>query len=114
MSAETVLYVPCSYSAKNLPKQVGVSSGILLSSTSDILCFSMIDLEILLQDDINVYKSMPPMPDLQRLDHIMPSAFQAPKTSRPTIDRVSGEEDEGTYDDRTLVEVIKAKRTSTS
>jgi hypothetical protein len=46
---------------------------MLLSSTSDIFCFDLvlIDLEILLQDDVNVYRSMPPMPDLQRLDHMI-------------------------------------------
>jgi hypothetical protein len=77
---------------------------MLLSSTFDILCSDLVltDLETLLQDDVNVYRSMPPMPDLQHPDHMMPSAFRAPKTSRPTIDQVSGEDDEGTDDDRTL------------
>jgi hypothetical protein len=37
MGAETVPYVPSLYSVKNPPKQVGVSSCIILSSTSDIL-----------------------------------------------------------------------------
>jgi hypothetical protein len=89
---------------------------MLLSNTSDILYSNLVltDLEILLQDDINVYRSMPPMPDLQRPDQMMPSAFQAPKTSWPTIDPVSREEDEGTDDYCTLAEVIKSKRTRTS
>jgi hypothetical protein len=85
---------------------------MLLSSPFDILCSNLVltYLEILLQDNVNVYRSMPSMPDLQHPDHMMPSAFRAPKTSRPTIDPVSGEEDEGTDDDRTLAEVIKGKR----
>jgi hypothetical protein len=37
MGAETVPYVPSLYLAKNPPKQVGVSSHIILSSTSAIL-----------------------------------------------------------------------------
>jgi hypothetical protein len=53
------------------------------------------------------------MPDLQHPDHMMSLAFRVPKTSRPTIDQVSGEEDDGTDDDRTLVEVIKGKRKRT-
>jgi hypothetical protein len=63
---------------------------------------------------VNVYRSMPPMLDIDRPSHMMPSAFRAPKTSRPTIDPISGEEDEGTDDDRTLAEVIKGKRKRTS
>jgi hypothetical protein len=54
------------------------------------------------------------MLDIDRLSHIMPSAFQAPKISRPTIDPVSGEEYEGTNDDRTLAEVMKSKKAKTS
>jgi hypothetical protein len=37
IGAETIPYVLSLYSAKNFPKQVGVSSRIILSSTSDIL-----------------------------------------------------------------------------
>jgi hypothetical protein len=116
MGAEIVPYVPSLYSVKNPPKQIGVSSRMLLSSTSGILCSDLVltDLEILLQDDVNVYRSMPLMPDLQCPDHMMPSTFRVPKTSRPIIDPVSGEKDEVTDDDRTLAEVIKRKRTRTS
>jgi hypothetical protein len=48
--AEIVPYVPSLYPAKNPPKQVGVSSHMLLLSTSDILCFDLVvtSLEILL------------------------------------------------------------------
>jgi hypothetical protein len=79
MGAETVPYTPSLYLAKNPPRQVGVSSHKLLSSTSDILCSDLVltDFDILLQDDVNVYKSMPPMPNLQRPDHMMPSVFRA-------------------------------------
>jgi hypothetical protein len=62
----------------------------------------MTNLGILLQDDINVYRSMPPMLNIERLSHLMPSMFEASRICRPTVDPVSGEDDEGTDDDRTL------------
>jgi hypothetical protein len=72
MGAETVPYVSSLYTAKNPPKQVGISSRIILSSTSGVLCYNLVltYLEIRLQDDINVYQSMPPMPDIERLSHL--------------------------------------------
>jgi hypothetical protein len=60
----------------------------------------------LLQDDVNVYRSMPSMPDIYHLSHLMPS--------RPTIDSESMEDDEGTDDDRTFAEVIKGIKTKTA
>jgi hypothetical protein len=66
----------------------------------------MTNLGILLQDNINVYRSMPPMPDIDRLSHLM--------LSRPTIDSEGREDDEGTDDDRILAEVTKGKKTKTS
>jgi hypothetical protein len=67
MGAQTIPYVPSLYSAKNPPKQVGVSSRIILLSIG-----------ILLQDDTNVYRSMALMPDIERPSHLM--------SSGPTID----------------------------
>jgi hypothetical protein len=64
----------------------------------------MTNLGILLQDDVNVYRSMPPMPDIERPSHLMPS-------TRPLAIAASSEEEEGdeTDLDRTLAEVIKSK-----
>jgi hypothetical protein len=51
-----------------------------------------------------MYRSMPPMPDIERLSHLMPS-------TRPLAIIASSEEEEGdeTDSDRTLAEVIKGK-----
>jgi hypothetical protein len=57
---------------------------------------------------------MPPIPDIDRPNYLVPSEFQALRISRPTIDPVSGEENEGTDDDHTLVEMMKNKKTKTS
>jgi hypothetical protein len=54
------------------------------------------------------------MPNIDRPSYTLPSTHRPPKTSRPSHGPVSEEEDEGTYDDRTLVEVIKSKKMSTS
>jgi hypothetical protein len=73
------------------------------------------ELEILSQDDVNVYKSMSPMPDIDRPSHTLLSAHQPPKISWTSCDPVSEEEDEGTDDDCILVEVIRRKKkTSTA
>jgi hypothetical protein len=108
MGAETVSYVLSLYSAKNPPKPVGVSSLIILSSTSGVLyCnFVLTYPEIPLQDDINVYRSTHPMPDIERPSHLMPS--------RPPAVFVSEEDNEGTDDDRTLSDVMKGKKAKTS
>jgi hypothetical protein len=104
MGADTLSYVPTHYSVKKPPKQVGVSSRVFLSSTSSVLYSDWVltELEILLQDDINVYRGMPPMLDIEHLSHLMPS--------RPTVDSVSKEDDEGTDDDCTLADVMKGKK----
>jgi hypothetical protein len=64
----------------------------------------MTNLGILLQDDVNVYRSMPPMPDNERPSHLMPS-------NRPLANTASSEEEEDDETDsgRTLTEVIKGK-----
>ncbi|RLM54317.1 transposon protein, putative, unclassified [Panicum miliaceum] len=81
LDAETVRYMPSKlFTIKNPPKQVG--------------------------DDVNVYRSMPSMPDIDRPSHLMPS--------RSAIDSESMEDDEGTNDDRTLAEVIKGTKTKTT
>jgi hypothetical protein len=54
------------------------------------------------------------MPDIDRLSHTLPSVHQPPKISRPPCDPMSGEEEKGTDDDRTLVDVIRSKKTSAS
>jgi hypothetical protein len=63
----------------------------------------------LLEDDVNVYISMPPMPDIDRPSHLMPS-------THPLAIAASSEEEEGdeTDDDRTLAKVIKGKSMKTS
>jgi hypothetical protein len=66
------------------------------------------------QDDVNVYKSMPPIPDIDCPIHTLSSAHQPPKISCPSHDPVSEEEDEGTDDGRTLVEVIRSNKAKTS
>jgi hypothetical protein len=63
----------------------------------------------LLQDDVNVYRSIPPMPDIDCSSHLMPSTC-------PLAITTTSEEEEGdeTDDDRTLSEVIKGKSIKTS
>jgi hypothetical protein len=63
-------------------------------------------LKILLQDDINVYRSMPPMPDIERPSHLMPS--------RPPVVSISEEDSESTDDAHTLADVMKGKKVKTS
>jgi hypothetical protein len=54
------------------------------------------------------------MPDIDCPSHTLPSVHQPPKISRPSCDLVSEEEDEGTDNGRTLVNVIKTKKAKTS
>ncbi|RLM64990.1 hypothetical protein C2845_PM16G04080 [Panicum miliaceum] len=81
MGAEIIPYVPSLYSVKNPPKQ----------------------------DDVNLYRSMPLMPDIYRPSHLMPS-------TRPLAIAATSEEEKGdeTDDDRPLSEVIKGKSIKTS
>jgi hypothetical protein len=67
------------------------------------------NLGILLHDDVNVYSSMPPMPNIKHPSHLMPS-------TRPLATTASGEEEDGDEIDsnRTLAEVIKSKSMKTS
>jgi hypothetical protein len=62
----------------------------------------------MLQDDINVYRSMPPMTDIERPSHLMPST--CPLSIAATSEEEEGDE---TNDDRTLSEVIKGKSMKT-
>jgi hypothetical protein len=63
----------------------------------------------LLQDDINVYRSMPPMPHIDCPSHLMPS------THLLAIAATSEEEEaDETDDDRPLSEVIKGRSMKTS
>jgi hypothetical protein len=82
-----------------------------MSSTSDILesICALKNFGILLQDDVNVYRSMPPMPDIECPIHLIPS-------TRPLAIAASSEEEEGdeTDFDRTLAKVIKSKSMKTS
>jgi hypothetical protein len=98
------------FTIKNPTKQVRVSSRVFLSSTSQSLILTCIDNILnLLQDDVNVYRIMPPMPDIDRPSHLMPS-------THPLAIAATSEEKEGdeTDDDCTLAEVIKGKSMKTS
>jgi hypothetical protein len=95
---------------KNPPKQVRVSSRVFLSSTSQSLTLMCTDNILnLLQDDVNVYRSMPPMPDIDSPSHLMPS-------TRPLAIATTSKEEDGdeTDDDGALSEVIKGKSMKTS
>jgi hypothetical protein len=63
----------------------------------------------LLQDYVNVYRSMPPMPNIDHPSYLMPS-------THPLVIAAISEEEEGdeTDDDRTLAEVIKGNSMKTS
>jgi hypothetical protein len=67
-------------------------------------------LEHLSQDDINIYRSMPPMPDIDRPRHKLPTAHRN-TTYHPNVDPVS-EEVAGTDGDRTLVNLKRKKRSN--
>ncbi|RLN00122.1 hypothetical protein C2845_PM06G26450 [Panicum miliaceum] len=61
------------------------------------------------RDDVNVYRSMPPMPNIDFPSHLMPST--RPLAIAATIEKEEGDE---TDDNRTLAEVIKGKSMKTS
>jgi hypothetical protein len=63
-------------------------------------------LPILLQQDVNVYRSMPPMPDITRL--LQSSAYQKPDF-HPSYDPICTDDDQDSDDGRTLAEVKKAR-----
>jgi hypothetical protein len=54
------------------------------------------------------------MPDIERPRHTMPSTSQAHRISHTDVIPNSGEEELGTDDYRTLEDVMKGKRASTS
>jgi hypothetical protein len=51
---------------------------------------------------------MPPMPDIARLLHLQPSAYQVP-ISRPSFDPINADDDLDSDDSHTLVEVMKGQ-----
>ncbi|RLM99027.1 hypothetical protein C2845_PM06G33700 [Panicum miliaceum] len=79
MGAETIPYIPKIYSAKEPPKQ-----------------------------DVNLYRSMPPMPDIERPLHLQPLVYQVP-ICRPSYDPISSHNDQESDDSRTLAQVVKGK-----
>jgi len=54
---------------------------------------------------------MPPLPEVQRPDHLMPSAHQTPYVYRPAFDPVPGDDlsDCDTEEDQTLAEITRGK-----
>lgn len=63
---------------------------------------------------MNIYRSMPPLPEIKCPGHLKPKAHRPDSISHPIHDPVSGEED-GEFDDEcTLVELQSEKGTSTS
>jgi hypothetical protein len=60
-----------------------------------------------------MYKSMPPMPDIECPCHLLPSAFQKP-ISNADIDPINSEEDQDSNDSRPLAEVMKGKGKKTT
>jgi hypothetical protein len=63
-------------------------------------------MSIVLQQDMDVYRSMPPMLDIICPRHLQPSAYQK-SVLHPSYDSVSIDDDQDSDDGRTLVEVIK-------
>jgi hypothetical protein len=62
-------------------------------------------LSIVLQQDVDVYRSMPLMLDITRLRHLVPSAYRKP-VFRAFYDPVSTHDDQDSNDGRTLPELI--------
>jgi hypothetical protein len=58
-----------------------------------------------LQQDVDVYRSMPLMLDITRLRHLVPSAYRKP-VFRAFYDPVSTHDDQDSNDGRTLPELI--------
>lgn len=71
----------------------------------------------MLQDDVNVYRSMPPMPDILRPSHTLLRVYQQhvddPDTTRLDHDPVTSEE-EDSNDGRTLADLKQKRSKGTS
>jgi hypothetical protein len=68
---------------------------------------------ILLQQDVDVYTSMPPMPNITCPQHLQPSAYQKP-VFHPSYDPVSIDNNQDSDVGHTLAKVIKGEGKKTA
>jgi hypothetical protein len=91
------------FSASNAPKQVKVSclfcSAEYFSASFVVVVLTLTCLS--LHFDVKVYRSMPPMPDIDRPSHLWPRAH-CPIAPVTNVEEVANEEEESN-DDRTLL-----------
>jgi hypothetical protein len=76
--------------------------------------YSVSDFDLMnLQEHTNLYRSSPPLPEIEHPDHLQPSAYQLHRINPPPIDPVT-DEDNDTDDDVTLVDFLKKSSMSTA
>ncbi|RLM73845.1 hypothetical protein C2845_PM15G02350 [Panicum miliaceum] len=80
-------------------------------SRSDPSCFSIVKIhptERVLRDNINVYRSMAPIPEIDCPEYLVPLGHRIKETAHPDVVPES-EEEEDSNDDRTLAERTRRK-----